>query len=383
MSFLDSQTVSALQSLTNANGEPTYKASTIKTINDNIKTIFNKGLRLDTFSFDDLITKQQEIIKFIDSTKSYATYYCNIKAIFNALEQTNTDAYREYDKLCSSAINKQRSQRDLQPSTDDVPTRSELFDLLKRLKKQADETSTTYKDYRKFQIDYLVIALYYHHPALRPQDWAQMSLTDSTHTHYLDITSWTYKITDWKTKKHADDAKTVKIESFELQDIIILVKTRIGSDWLIPMITDLTKSMSPNTFTNYFKNLWQRYTKKAVSAKDMRVMDCSSEIDDGLTAEDRIERAKVRGHSPATALVSYSGASNILHPTLSLSVIPDENIPINIIDKIKMDIEKELALEQDDDEEIKLLEQLLEIKNRRAEKAKLKAQLLEKINSFE
>lgn len=169
-------------------------------------------------------------------------------------------------------------------------------------------------------IYYLLCSLYSYLPPLRSQDYFDTVIkTENTNLekdNYYDIEEKEIVLNGYKTVKN--HGKRVINVPDELAEIIETFHEKSGSNYLI--CTRTGKKLESNTFSDTFN----RCLKKNASSSMLRKTYISSMIDNGVSAKERKEKAKIMGHTVGTQQLIYSKFSEVLHPKEDEKEIEEE-----------------------------------------------------------
>ena len=161
----------------------------------------------------------------------------------------------------------------------------------------------------------LILTLYKHIPPLRPQDYVTTQYLDKNPeaSNYVDLAKKELVIGEGKTMK-GRDARVIKLPD-EVVTVMQRVQGLLQSDWLIPMVTNAAKPMSNSAFTHFMQGIIGKSGgPDKVGASRLRNLHVSKMEDEGATAEERKEAARVMGHSVGTQQTVYTKHSKKLHP---------------------------------------------------------------------
>ena len=138
------------------------------------------------------------------------------------------------------------------------------------------------------QVKYLILSLYRFIPPCRNQDWVNVSVTDATHTHFLNTNTWIITTKTGKTITHNKQAHQLNLNEYpEALQAIQTVIQRVKSPWLLPMMTDTSRPLTSNNLTFHMKKL------VGFAPSTVRSIYVSTQRDGNASAEQIKHDAKV------------------------------------------------------------------------------------------
>lgn len=156
----------------------------------------------------------------------------------------------------------------------------------------------------------LLLSLYTYLPPLRSEDFYNTVIktdeTDEDTDNYYDMDTQKLVINKYKTAK--SHGKRVIDVPDALHETIKAFHDKTKSEYLI--CSTIKSKLTAVTVNQMFK----RSLKKDVSCNMIRKCYISSNIDKGMTAEQRKKDAQIMGHSLNVQQMTYSRFSDILHP---------------------------------------------------------------------
>jgi len=188
-------------------------------------------------------------------------------------------------------------------------------------------------------IKWLILGLYKYIPPLRPQDYINTSFKGEipNQINYIDLTKKEIVIKEGK-KTNEKNQRNISIPP-ELLDIIKKTKSILKSKWLIPMVTDLEKPMQRTAFTKFIQGIFSKEGLPSnIGAARLRTIKVSKMIDEGASASQLKETAKIMGHTPGTALTIYSKNSERLHGTQQTNTNEILNNLVKNVDEMRNDL---------------------------------------------
>lgn len=182
--------------------------------------------------------------------------------------------------------------------------KSYIIKIRDQYKKKLSDTFTSSDTY------YLLLCLYTYLPPLRSEDYYNTIIkdddTDEVNDNFYDLDKKQLILNKYKTMK-THGKRTIDVPD-ELHDIIKAFHEKSGSNLLIC-------NGAKNKFNAISMNIaFGRCLKKKVSSGMLRKCHISSNIDTGMSAQDRKNEARIMGHTLAVQQLTYSKFSDVLHP---------------------------------------------------------------------
>lgn len=189
----------------------------------------------------------------------------------------------------------------------------------------------------------LILTLYKHILPLRPQDYVNTQYLDKDPeaTNYVDLSKKVLVLSEGKTMK-GREARVIELPD-EVVTVMKRVQSLFDSEWLIPMVTNAAKPMSNSAFTHFMQGIIGKSGgPDKVGASRLRNLHVSKMEDDGATAEERKEAARVMGHSVNTQQTVYTKHSKKLHPKAEdePSPVVSEETAAETIERLQAEIAK-------------------------------------------
>ena len=313
-----------------------YQESSIKTVDYNLRRLFwlafgGKPGVYSTYKTQEdfyanaklqiayLATKQDAILKALDELPepSQMPFLNSVIAVYSRIPRLSRkpEITAKYEKAYNQLKDKNAEEAVYKPASkkeaSNVISPGEYDMVLEKFTRLATEKPLD----KAIALKELILTLYKYIPPLRPQDYVNTQYLDKNPDadNFVDLAKKELVISQGKTQKNR------KARVIKLPDEVITVMQRVQglfqSDWLIPMVTKSTKPMSNSAFTHFLQGIiGQSGGPDNVGASRLRNMYVSNMEDDGATARDRKEAARVMGHSVGTQQTVYTKHSTKLHP---------------------------------------------------------------------
>ncbi len=210
-----------------------YKDSSIKTIDNNIKRIFNNN-QYDKNLFNDY-EKIHKFMELIGKTSVKKSLINNIVVVCG-IEEINNDKYKELFKLYAKEHDNEYkyNSKYICKNVPNLEFFKERSEMLKNSKKQNL---------------YIISCLYTYLPALRGEEFYKTKIGIQLNENYLDIDRWVLVVQDYKTVKKYG-VREIKIP-LVLQNILKeYCKTRIGK-YLISIDDEGNKKIGNTLMVKY------------------------------------------------------------------------------------------------------------------------------------
>lgn len=310
--FIDEETLKILK---NKN----YRDSTYDNYSKLIKRIFVSLYgETEKYSMDLLFRDINKIIDIIDtySESQKSKYIYVIKLVYSGYKNKNEYDLKKiedyYEKQKDAYNNYTTIQEPTEKQKSGYITMEELnnvYDIYKILL----ENEESYENYMKL----LIVGLYKYLPPVRPEVYINCVYNeyDEDYENYNLIDTDTKTLIIRKGKTHKIGKITIVSIPDELNSLILDIKKKYNTVYLLTLLADKTNPQNPKTFGQLFGRIFKSVTDKYITPNNVRNSYISNIIDvEGLgVTENRKRIAKILGHSINTENNIYSKYSKLIH----------------------------------------------------------------------
>jgi hypothetical protein len=188
------------------------------------------------------------------------------------------------------------------------------------IKKLKDEKEKEYKDKPTINNAYHLQFLKFitSIPPTRTQDYINTSFINKDGVNFYDIKNSKLIVKGGKSKNSVRDLEIPK----ELNDFIKTLKNKYDTEWLFPQLKNTDIPMTTPGFSKFLTRLFG----KNVGTSRLRNIFVSQYKDDDLSQDERLQKAKMMGHSLKTSETVYTKFSDKIHDKDAIiKKLQDEN----------------------------------------------------------
>jgi hypothetical protein len=142
-------------------------------------------------------------------------------------------------------------------------------------------------------------------PPLRSQDYVNTSFINKDGVNFYDVEKSKLIIKGGKSKNSIRDLEIPK----ELNDFIKTLKNKYNTEWLFPQLKNTDAHMTNSGFNKFLTRMFN----KNISTARLRNIFVSQYKDDDLSQDERLEKARMMGHSLKTSETVYTKFSDKIH----------------------------------------------------------------------
>lgn len=274
------------------------------------KKLFNSEARI----VPEKLGRTDDVMKAVLAVpeKQRSQYLYPLFIIYNSLPNKDESVAQFYKSEYEKANKEHKELITLAaPNTSELAntlTDTQYDNVLDKYNQLADRDSAT----PAILIRRLILALYKYIKPLRPQDYVNTSYLKDRTPNYIDLQKKVLVIKSGKTNSE-ENTRIVSIPDVLIK-IMRYTQTKLGTTWLIPMVSDVARSMERTAFTKFFQNIFANEgLPKHIGATRLRNMAVAKEVDRGASATEIKKSAADMGHSVGTHLLVYPKESERLH----------------------------------------------------------------------